>query len=145
MGGGRRSHLAPRRGSFLAYFWIVLFSRRRDGRFHRLGLSRPQHHHQGRFEQLAARQVPVQRSPSRARAVWDFYGLVWRGTAVRGGRVSRSRLGRALRRLGVVLVVLVLLAAAPILYIETGCRASGPLLLESSASAFAITEPNYRR
>jgi hypothetical protein len=59
--------------------------------------------------------------------------------------VSRSRLGRALRRLGVVLVVLVLLAAAPILYVETGCRASGPLLLESSASAFAITEPNYRR
>jgi hypothetical protein len=57
--------------------------------------------------------------------------------------VIRSRLGRVLRRLAVVIVVSVLIAATPILYVETRCGANGALKAESSV--FVIAEPNYRR
>ncbi len=57
--------------------------------------------------------------------------------------MSRSRLGRAVRRLGVALLVLIVLAATPIVYVETRCRPSGPPLAETAS--FAVTEPNYRR
>ena len=57
--------------------------------------------------------------------------------------MKRSRVGRILRRLGFALVILIALAAAPILYVETRCGPSGAPVAEYSS--FAITDANYRR
>jgi hypothetical protein len=57
--------------------------------------------------------------------------------------VRGPRLGRLLQRLGVSLVILIALGAAPILYVETRCGPTGTPLTEYSP--LAITDPNYRR
>jgi hypothetical protein len=57
--------------------------------------------------------------------------------------VKGARLGRLLRRVGVALLVLVVLAAIPIVYVETRCSPSGAPAAEYSP--YAITDPDYRR